>query len=948
MHGDSEETKKQRMPILKQLTKNFRTHNSILNLASNIVSILYNFFPYSIDKLSPETSLNFGPKPIVLEGNVDIASDLFIDDRNDNDKSSVPSKSITFGAEQVILVRDEETKRQVLRISQDKALVLTVLECKGMEFEDCLVMDFFSSSPLQNEWRVLYNTADSSECIDVKRPNFDPQKHSLLNNELKMLYVLATRTKSRLIISDRDTTARKPIFDLWNSKMLVESRPFDQDIKALFNNKSSPLEWKLKGDSFFSKNQYQNAKFCYIKCDDVNLINKATAYEMEQEGDKILIKDKHLANSHYKSAANLFFNLNMIDKTAECYEKAEEYSTAAVHYENILLWENAGYCYEKANDFGKAAAAYWKINKLSKAIEACYCGSLYKTAIEYLLDFKNRNNRMRYDEVDTIENEKINDIGNVSESDSIDIDAMITESSKKGARHCHLRKKSSEMMFFVNLFSTTSQKINFLASLHYWKEVIEIEIECKNYLKVGSLYLQLFDYESAAKYYKMVGNTNMFKKAIYLHYKSNNCDENFLCVLSKEKSNELMHSLGLPLLEKNVNIRDYLKSVRKQVNDLELYLLSLSSIYHLTDVELIIELARDELNNQFKPVQHNKSTQSSLKSSDEIPLSCQLFIISFAIACTLKLYPTEDTAKKQNTPIRNKEVKVDAYAKNLDVSYRKVLLEQFQILQSKVSEVLSHLTICEDGESLSPKNASVIVELIKYFNGSLVSESYLRHQSKINFKVTKGTEANFTDRESIQISDDGVSLTMTVLTFSKQAAKFFKDQVESLAIRVYSIFYKYFEGVDKFNNLGEVTKLNHSYWNTASSKREKLDFKSKDTIEIILGLNKVSSSISGIKECNRLDLLFDIFTLHNVDFTNLDEVIIFRNNDQDLCKYLIQYNNQMNFQSCLKYNYIFSSCLLLSLSGTKSSFIQLPIITYILQQKMLITSKCFEIDVKMN
>jgi hypothetical protein len=43
--------------------------------------------------------------------------------------------SCEFGAEQVILVRDEATKRDVMSISKTGALVLTVHEAKGMVSE---------------------------------------------------------------------------------------------------------------------------------------------------------------------------------------------------------------------------------------------------------------------------------------------------------------------------------------------------------------------------------------------------------------------------------------------------------------------------------------------------------------------------------------------------------------------------------------------------------------------------------------------------------------------------------------------------------------------------------------------------------------------------------------------------------------------------------------------
>ena len=51
----------------------------------------------------------------------------------------------SFGAEQVIIVRDE-TAKEALQESLKSALVLTVVQSKGLEFEDVILYDFFSGT----------------------------------------------------------------------------------------------------------------------------------------------------------------------------------------------------------------------------------------------------------------------------------------------------------------------------------------------------------------------------------------------------------------------------------------------------------------------------------------------------------------------------------------------------------------------------------------------------------------------------------------------------------------------------------------------------------------------------------------------------------------------------------------------------------------------------------
>jgi len=55
------------IPNVVQLTKNFRTHGRVLDLANSLVALIELFFPTSIDRLKREMSDQEGPKPIVIE-----------------------------------------------------------------------------------------------------------------------------------------------------------------------------------------------------------------------------------------------------------------------------------------------------------------------------------------------------------------------------------------------------------------------------------------------------------------------------------------------------------------------------------------------------------------------------------------------------------------------------------------------------------------------------------------------------------------------------------------------------------------------------------------------------------------------------------------------------------------------------------------------------------------
>jgi len=123
-----------------ELNVNYRSHNGILQLASSVIDLIWRFFPKSIDRLSRERGEIGGPRPIVFDGFQKEHFKVFsAGERKDN--------YIEFGAEQVIIVRDDEAKLQLKDLIGKAGLVMTVFEAKGMEFSDVLLYNFFTDSP---------------------------------------------------------------------------------------------------------------------------------------------------------------------------------------------------------------------------------------------------------------------------------------------------------------------------------------------------------------------------------------------------------------------------------------------------------------------------------------------------------------------------------------------------------------------------------------------------------------------------------------------------------------------------------------------------------------------------------------------------------------------------------------------------------------------------------
>lgn len=113
------------------LSQNFRTHAGILKLAQSVTNLIYYFFPQSIDILDAETSCLKGETPVLIESlNGKNALISMFSNADEGGKSLVG-----FGAEQVILVRDDKIRNEVLSFVGKNALILTISECKGLEFQ---------------------------------------------------------------------------------------------------------------------------------------------------------------------------------------------------------------------------------------------------------------------------------------------------------------------------------------------------------------------------------------------------------------------------------------------------------------------------------------------------------------------------------------------------------------------------------------------------------------------------------------------------------------------------------------------------------------------------------------------------------------------------------------------------------------------------------------------
>ncbi|KAJ0553552.1 putative TPR and ankyrin repeat-containing protein [Helianthus annuus] len=317
-----------------QLKQNFRTHAGVLDLAQSVIEILYRYFSHSIDILEPETSLISGEAPVLLESGNDENAIVTI-----FGGSGSGSEIVGFGAEQVILVRDDIAKNEISEYIGRQALVLTIVECKGLEFQDVLLYNFFGTSPLKDQWRVLYEYMKERDWLDEKLPqsfpNFSESKHSVLCSELKQLYVAITRTRQRLWVCENKEELSKPMFDYWKRRGLVQIRKLDDSVAHAMRVASNPQEWRERGKKLFYESNFVMATLCFERAGDTMWETLAKASGLRASGDQMRGTNPDAFSGYVREAAGMFESIGKLESAASCYCDLGEYERAG----NILFFK---------------------------------------------------------------------------------------------------------------------------------------------------------------------------------------------------------------------------------------------------------------------------------------------------------------------------------------------------------------------------------------------------------------------------------------------------------------------------------------------------------------------------------------------------------------------------------------------------------------------------------
>ncbi|KAK8583040.1 hypothetical protein V6N13_069804 [Hibiscus sabdariffa] len=491
--------KKEKGQISKSfhLSQNFRTHDGVLRLAQSVIDLLYHFFPSFVDSLCPETSLIYGEAPIWLDS-----------DSGDNAVAKIFTNSdkpeghmVGFGAEQVILVRDDPAKNEILKYVGKQALVLTIVECKGLEFQDVLLYNFFGSSPLKNQWRIVYEYMKEQGVLDadVTFPSFKQSKHNIMCSELKQLYVAITRTRQRLWFCENVKEFSEPVLNYWKKKCLVQVRKLDDSLAAAMLVASSSEDWKSRGYKLLHQGNYEMATICFERANDIYGEKLAKAYGLRASADRLHGSSPEMASTARRQAAEIFDSIGKVELAAECFYMLKEYERAGHIYleqcgESAL--ERAADCFVLAGRYMTAAEVYAKCNNISKCLSVCMKGKLFDTGLQYIQYWKQHANA----DGKTVQRSK-------------DLEELKQKFLENCAHHYHEIDDKRTMMNYVRAFDSMNSRRKFLQSLNCLDELITLEEESGNFIEAANVAKLRVDLLLAAD---LLGKGAQYEEAVHL------------------------------------------------------------------------------------------------------------------------------------------------------------------------------------------------------------------------------------------------------------------------------------------------------------------------------------------------------------------------------------------------------------------------------------------------
>ncbi|KAG8900068.1 hypothetical protein FRC00_014670 [Tulasnella sp. 408] len=340
-------------PHFFQLSTNYRSHSGIVNAAAFVVKLLDSYFRHSIDSLAPEVAHVDALIDGKVRGQVKAHKPVFFSGMNNP-------------ADFKRLISDSVSGKVELGAHQVRPVKRTLYESKGMEFNDShplgkvLLFNFFTDSPATTtDWRAMYLAQNEGRIFNARR-------HSILQSELKSLYVGLTRARERVWIWEGSSDGYV-MESLLEASGLATSHRGGQVPQLAVSNLEE--EWAEQAQQYFSKSLFSEAELCFERAGMVWWVKVAQAYRARQDAMREAERDTS--------------QLSTFLKVAQEFEHLAQEGQSKEDPESLrLLFANAGECYAVLPDHVSAATAFFKAKKFTAAAYHYRMAGCFDEAIE--------------------------------------------------------------------------------------------------------------------------------------------------------------------------------------------------------------------------------------------------------------------------------------------------------------------------------------------------------------------------------------------------------------------------------------------------------------------------------------------------------------------------------------------------------------------------------------
>ncbi|KAI6140809.1 hypothetical protein BKA82DRAFT_4448336 [Pisolithus tinctorius] len=338
-------------PEVFELAVNYRSHGGIVNCAQLVVKLITDFWPESIDTLQPERAMLGGPKPVFLmrQGDEIFPYESFFTGLWGNRE---------LGAEQCIIVRNSVVRDHIREQFGDIAVILTLQESKGLEFNEVFLYNFFEDSAATlAQWchvSMTYNNQATTSPCDVRR-----SPPSVLCTELKNLYVGVTRARKKLYLLDCSPKI-EPMKELWSKGGLIDVALLGTNVLE-YAEESTQEQWAASAYKLFNAGQFQEAVRCFERANLPIQLHIAQAYRLRQVA--MMTVRTSIRHKAFLAAAEAF--VQCADEACGT-QKTSFYSDAAKCYASADRLLEAAKLYIEADDLTAAAGQYRKAGRFDK------------------------------------------------------------------------------------------------------------------------------------------------------------------------------------------------------------------------------------------------------------------------------------------------------------------------------------------------------------------------------------------------------------------------------------------------------------------------------------------------------------------------------------------------------------------------------------------------------